>query len=165
MHLTRASFPLDRIPLILCLSLISGCDDFGLVPNPTPEPIAFESLPACRGFTISTAGADVIRADSVYQRYWRDYRGLSDGYGNKTPPPSIDFAEKMVLCVHYGTFYSGCSNYVEVVERVGRIGDTITVTVARLPDLGPCRMVVSPIQMVTIPQSSLKVVFAGEVPG
>jgi len=127
------------------------------------QPISFEPIHGCIGFEVPTAGTDVIRTDSVYQHYWDNYWAIQDGFGNKTPPPTVDFTQRMVLSVHYGS-RDGCFSNVDVIDRIEQVDNVIRVTLARLPYLGECYAVIYPIQMVSIPNSSLDVTFVGEVP-
>jgi hypothetical protein len=56
---------------------------------------------------------------------------------------------------------------VDVIREVRHKGETLSVDVGKLPDLGPCRMVVYPIDVVAVevpPSQALDVDFRGQVP-
>jgi hypothetical protein len=152
-----------RISVLLLFVSIWGCKESSFQSEAEAESIAFETISI--GFRIPTKGTAVIRSDSVWMAYWRDYWIIFDGYGRKTPPPTIDYSSQMVLAVFYGSGrYSGCTSHVDVIDKVQKIRDTITVTIKPLPYLGACDMGVSPIQMVVVVQSPLPVKFIGAVP-
>lgn len=92
------------------------------------------------------------------------YWNLFSGSGEKTPPPSVNFDEEMVIAVHWGEGYSGCSNKVSAIDSIVKTRGSVEVIVSELPDLGPCDMIVYPIQMVRVPKTDLSVRFLGAPP-
>jgi len=85
------------------------------------------------------------------------------------PVPTVDFNRQTVLGVFYGgSFHAGCRTRVDVIQEVRKEeGETLSVEVRKLPDLGPCRMVVHPIDVVTVdapPSQALDVDFKGKTP-
>ena len=96
----------------------------------------------------------------MWEQYWNHY----SGNGSKTPAPGIDFKNNMVIGIFWGANYSGCSNRVEVIKVIEKDDDKINLTIEDLPSLGPCDMIVAPLQMVSLPKSDLPVIFTGNVP-
>lgn len=143
----------------LMATLLVSCMDTGT----EPSKIVFRNVEGYEKFFVPGAGTAVIKDDSTWLRYWRDYWNVYSDTG-KVPPPTIDFNKAMVVAVFYGAKYGGCSNKVEVIKDVRLDKNYIRVQLGSLPFLGLCRRVVAPIQMVEIPKSTRQVVFAGNVP-
>lgn len=74
---------------------------------------------------------------------------------------SIDFDKSMVICIGWGMRFSGCFNEVETVKLIEMRADEIEVVLGPFPDLGPCEMIVYPIELIVIDQSDLPVRFSG----
>lgn len=148
--------------LLLYSALLPSCEDTGFMVT-LSTPVHFENVENYGSFTIPVAGTDVIRADSTWQRYWRDYWNNWTATG-KTPAPVIDFTREMVVAVFYGEKYSGCSNEVEVIQDILQSPASLTVRIGPLPALGYCDARIAPLQMVRIPASTLPVTFTGMVP-
>ena len=104
-------------------------------------------------------GTTVIRDQSRLESFAR-YPG-----GDLAPVPEVDFDRQLVVGVFYGgSLHGGCGGDVEVVEAVRSEGDALVVEVGPLPDLGPCRAIVYPAEMVVVDAKSWDVRFVGEVP-
>lgn len=144
---------------LLCLVLI-GCD----TAEEEPLLLSFETLDESQSFSVITAGTQVIRDEQAWTDLWELSWAIFNGQGEKTPPPSIDFANKMVIAVFWGGEYSGCSNGVEAIKQVRIINQQIEVEIGPLPDLGPCDAIVYPVHMILLDRSNLQVTFVGEVP-
>ncbi|HEX8386100.1 MAG TPA: hypothetical protein VF576_07950, partial [Rubricoccaceae bacterium] len=84
-----------------------------------------------------------------------------------TPPvPAVDFGGRMLVGVFWGP-QGGCATNatpVQVVEHVDRTGESLTVEVGPLGDLGVCRAVSWPVQIVEVPRVEGEVSFSGRVP-
>ena len=139
--------------LSLVALALAGCDAFSL-----DEPVPFERL-ALPTSAVFVNGTTVIRDQTRLESFAR-YQG-----GDLAPVPEVDFERQLVVGVFYGgSFHAGCSGDVEVVEAVRLEGDRLVVEIGPLPDLGPCRAVVYPAEMVVVDAESFDVRFAGEVP-
>ncbi len=146
----------------LTLILLGSCD----APSEKGTPFPFENIEEARNFHIPFAGTEVIQESTRLAYLWEHYWFSRNGQGEKTPLPYIDFEQKMVLAIFYGTGYSGCSNFVETIEAIIEISGNIEVRIGPLTneDLGACDAVIDPLQMVKIERSDLPVIFTGEIP-
>lgn len=144
--------------IFIFLLLLSGCDM-----STEPVDISYENVQGFESFAVPTAGTAIIKDETTWLRYWRDYWNLYNDSG-KTPPPIVDFNKDMVIAIFYGNKYSGCSKRVEVIKDIKQNRGLIKVHLGPLPFLGVCRAIVEPIQMVKIPKSNLEVTFTGNVP-
>jgi len=156
----------DIILFILILSVFS-CNKNKIKSERQPDKsnkIAFADVPQFENFYINKKGTLIVKSDEEWnnlgERYWNHY----SGNGSKTPAPGIDFKNIMVIGIFWGANYSGCSNRVEVIKAIEIDEDKIIVTIDDLPSLGPCDMIVTPLQMVSLPKSDIPVIFKGNVP-
>ena len=146
----------------LTLILLGSCDS----PMETGTPIPYENIEEATLFRVPTAGTEVIQDSARWMNLWEHNWHVYDGQGDKTPPPDIDFEQKMVIAVFYGSGYSGCENFVEAIETIIEISGKIEVRIGPLTrrDLGMCDAVINPLQMVEIERAGLPVIFEGDVP-
>ncbi|KPJ96559.1 MAG: hypothetical protein AMJ53_00270 [Gammaproteobacteria bacterium SG8_11] len=128
------------------------------------QQIEFADVEAAGSFDVPLKGTAIITNEAEWNEWWIKYWNLFSGSGQKTPPPAVDFEKKMVIAMHWGAGYSGCSNKVDAIERIQIINDSLNVVVKSLPFLGPCDMEVFPLQMVEIARSNLPVKFSGSFP-
>jgi hypothetical protein len=126
--------------------------------------IEFADIEAAGSYNVPLKGTSLIKSEAEWNEWWEKYWNRFSGSGEKTPPPAIDFEKRMVIIIHWGAGYSGCSNKVDVIERIQVMNDSLNVVVRDLPFLGPCDMEVYPLQMVEIARSNLPVRFTGSVP-
>lgn len=120
------------------------------------EPVAFENLREASNLRVRKSGTAVFKNAASWESFW---------HSSLPPILAIDFKKQILIAVFWGGEpHSGCGDYVEAVESVSREGDRIRVHVGRLPSLGPCRVVVYPLQIIRIDRSDLPVIFTGEVP-
>ncbi len=155
----------NTIVLFVIVILTVNCKKDATPIQPVTTPVDFQNVPNAGGFRIPTKGTSVIRTDSAWSACWNSFWSITDGQGNKTAPPAVDFSKNMVVAIFYGYgTYTGCHDTVDVIQAINTNGSTITVTIGTLPSLGDCRAFVGPIQMVTIPQSQATVQFTGEIP-
>lgn len=129
------------------------------------KPIDFRNIDEAGNYNVTQRGISIIKNQEEWMELWQKYWNRFSGTGEKTPPPAVDFENRIVIVVHWGQGYSGCSNGVDVIQRIERIEDSVNVVIGELPDLGPCDMDVYPIQMVEIPTTDLPVRFSGATPG
>lgn len=142
-----------RVALLLAALALAGCDAFE-----SSEPVAFArvALPAS---PMLVNGTTVIRDEYRLDAFTR----REDG--SRITVPDIDFDRQMVVGVFYGgSFHAGCRADVETIETVHVQGDALVVEVGPLPDLGPCRGVVYPAEMVVVDARADDVRFVGAVP-
>ena len=143
----------NAVALSLLALKLAGCDAFL-----ADEPVGFERL-ALPASAVFVNGTTVIRDQSRLESFARFQEG------DLAPVPDMDFERQLVVGVFYGgSFHAGCSGDAEVVEAVRSEGDRLVVEVGPLPDLGPCRGVVYPAEMVVVDATSSDVRFVGEVP-
>ena len=128
------------------------------------QSIDFENIAEARSFNVPQSGTTVIKSQKEWEVWWENYWNSYSEKKKKTPPPYIDFKNKMIIAVHWGEGFSGCSNLVNAIERIEKTEDSLMVVVGELPTLGPCDMLVYPLQIVKVPVMDLPVAFSGEVP-
>ena len=141
-------------PIVFLAALaLAGCDAF----EPS-EPVAFARI-ALPASPVLVDGTTVIRGDYQLDAFTR----REDG--NRVAVPDIDFERQMIVGVFYGgSFHAGCRADVETIETVRVQGDVLVVEVGPLPDLGPCRGIVYPAEMVVVDAQADEVQFVGAVP-
>lgn len=128
------------------------------------QQVDFVDINEARSFDVPESGTSVIKSETELTEWWQKYWNQFSGSGEKTSPPEVDFNKEMIIVIHWGRGYSGCSNKVNVIREINKSKDSLNVIVDNLPDLGPCDMEVSPIQMVKIPLMDLPVKFTGSIP-
>jgi hypothetical protein len=151
--------------LLICLVIfvLASCQH-DLV-NP-PIQVPYEDIEEANYFAIKERGTTVLTDHTAWMALWEQYWNVYSSPGQKTPPPEIDFDKYMVIAAFYGTGYSGCSNRVDVIEKIVQSRKRIEVRISSWSpgELGPCCMLVYPLQMVKVEKSNLPVVFVGDVP-
>lgn len=68
----------------------------------------------------------------------------------------------MVIGIFWGEGYSGCTNQANAIQRIERKNAKIVLTLGKVSDLGPCDMVVFPLQVVKVSKSDSEVIIQGE---
>ena len=145
--------------VVIMLGQISSCS------NPAEvTPLPFENFTEAEYFRVPHPATFVIRDDAAWNQLWENYWTRDDSLG-RTPPPTVDFEEDMIIALFWGCGYSGCHSWAEAIERIITRSGRIEVHVGPLPDLGNCDMIVCPIQVVRMRKSDVPVVFIGDVPG
>jgi hypothetical protein len=149
-------------PVIITL-MFASCQSDIIIPS---IPVPFVDIEEANNFAVKERGTAVLKNRTAWMALWEQYWNVYDGQGRKTPPPGIDFNKDMVIALFYGTGYSGCSNRVDVIEKIVRTRKRIEVRIRSLlpGELGPCCALVYPLQMVKVSKSNLPVVFMGDVP-
>ena len=143
---------------ILCLVLVSGCrlvgpDDGVDVPF---ETVRFEELT-----WVMEPRTEVVRSREEMDALWMELYPGRDG--GPAIPVDFDFSERMLAMIFWGRT-GGCSPYVEAVDRVTSGPGRIFVFVGPLPDLGLCRAIIFPVQVISLPQDERPVAFVGREP-
>jgi hypothetical protein len=145
--------------VLLFVVLLVGCDL--LASSDSGKPVSFSNLDRGEDLRVRISGTTVIRSRADWKTFWKKH-------GGKGPAPTVDFNHQTVLGVFYGgSLRGGCRSRVDVIREIGQEGETLSVDVGKLPDLGPCRMVVYPIDVVAVevpPSQALDVDFRGQVP-
>lgn len=140
--------------------LLAGCDMLG-----PGEPIAFSDVPEAERLRVQISGTTVLRGSWEWERFWQSHVNGYGPDGQPPRPPEIDFSRHMVVGVFWGgSIHGGCHNYARAIRRVEAVGDGLVVYVGPLPDLGQCRMIVHPIQVIVVPRVGGEVRFVGHLP-
>jgi len=146
--------------LILSVLLVSGCR---LVGPDGADDIPFETVRFDELAHVAEARTVVVRSRDEMDALWMElFPGRDGGPG---APGDFDFSYRMLAMIFWGHGpYGGCSPWVEAVDRVVSGPGRIAVFVGALPDLGPCRAIVTPVQVISLPQDDRRVVFIGREP-
>lgn len=160
---------LPRLVLIGLLGglLLGGCDVFHDEPTGPPgEPISYEWVKRGHGVRVYEAQTRVFRDSATWAQFWNKHVMVRDQNFELYPPPSIDFNRRIIIGVYWGYLYGGCrvTHRIEAIEGIYDAGDRIVVDVGPVPDLGPCRTMLLPTQVVSIPRPDKPVEFTGKVP-
>ena len=150
---------LSFLGFAVALLLAPGCDL--LDDDDELQPLPFENLAQVDCLGVVDPGTRVFRDEPAWKSFWLDHVTCTGDAGSPLPPPAVDFGSGMLLAVHWGAGYSGCSSAVEAIQRIDWRGDRIEVRVGPLPDLGDCLALVEPIQVVRCQRSELPVTFVG----
>ncbi|PAP78411.1 hypothetical protein BSZ37_19275 [Rubrivirga marina] len=144
---------MPNVVLLLAALAFAGCDVFE-----SSEPVAFTRI-ALPARPVLVNGTTVVRGDYQLSAFTRS---VNDSL---ISVPTIDFDRQTVLGVFYGgSFHAGCRGNVETIEGIRLAGDALIVEVGPLPDLGPCRAIVYPSDMVVVNARATSVRFVGAVP-
>lgn len=161
--LSRAALHL----LPIAIAGLAGCDT---IADGTPVPWA--PLDVEMKLSVGVSGTTLIRSEDQWQTFWRQHhRSIQDDDGRNlnATPPAVDFTRQVVVGVFYGgSPNAGCTDDADSIRRVSLEGRTLHVEVGPISDLGVCRMVVSPVQLVAVdvaPEAISRQRFTGEVPG
>lgn len=135
------------------------------------EVISFTDVPNYEHFELPDPGTFIVTSDSVWQKLITDYYRYRDSLNNPIDPPSVNFAQKMVIVVAYGgnCRYSGCTNKANTITKVGRVYENARLTryeveIAPIGNLGECTLCLHPLHMVTVDKFDGEVRFLGAVP-
>lgn len=152
--------------LLFAVLLFGGCDLLRDETGPSGEPISYEWVRRGHGVQVYEAQTRVFRDSAAWAQFWNEHVNLYDQNHAVYPPPSVDFDRRIIIGVYWGHFYAGCrvTYRIEAIKGIYDAGDRIVVDIGSVPDLGPCRAMVLPTQVVTIPRSGKPVEFTGEVP-
>ena len=148
--------PFCRFPYVLLFAvLLVGCDL--LSSSDSGKPVSFSHVERMENLRVRISGTTVIRSRSDWERFWKKHEG-------EVPVPTVNFDRQTVLGVFYGgSFHVGCRSRVDVIRDVRRDGETLSVDVGKLPDLGPCRGVRNVVAVDIAPSQALDVDFKGHV--
>ena len=141
----------------------AGCD------ATSDESLAYSDLQQDEYLRVQVTGTTVIRDSGSWQRFWSSHVSTTGLDGALIAAPTVNFERQTVVGVFYGgSPRAGCASTVDVVRSVTEEGGVVQVSLGPLPDLGPCRAVVYPVDIVVVdvaPSMALDVRFVGDVPG
>jgi len=132
-----------------------GCDT--VVPG---EDIPFEKVDGINTMQLSSqlSGTRVFRSAAEWEAFTEEH--------HIWPRPYVDFSSHILLGIFWGdTFYGGCHGHAEAIESIHEFGGKLFVEIGPMSDLGICRAIVFPRQIVQVARVDLDVQFIGEVPG
>jgi len=152
--------------LLAGLGILGGCDLFRDKSTASGEPVSYESVTRGHGVQVYEAQTRVFRDSLAWTQFWNEHVTLRDQNHELYPPPSVDFDRQIIIGVYWGYYYSGCrvTSRVDAINGIYDTGDRIVVSIGPVPDLGACRTMVLPTQVVSIPRSDKTVKFAGKIP-
>lgn len=141
-----------RLSILVSLIILAGCDFIA-----PAEPVSFTDVE--EAVTVRVSGTTVIHSESEWNAFWEQH-------GRSSSPPEVNFKQQMVVGVFWGgSFHAGCRSEVDAIESVRRDGNVLEVEVGPLPDLGPCRAVAYPFDLIIVNARARRVRFEGKVPG
>ncbi len=156
--------------IIGCLGIVAfllGCDaSQGLPSTSLGQAVPYEWVEKGHGVDVYEAQTRVFRDSTEWVQFWNEHVSLLDQNFRPIPPPSLDFGRRMIIAVYWGYYYTGCRviSRIEAIEGIYDAGDRIVVAIGSVPDLGLCRTMVYPTQVVSIPRVDKPVEFIGDVP-
>ena len=152
--------------LLAGLGILGGCDRFQDESGPSGEPVSYEWVTRGHGVDVYEAQTRVFRDSLAWAQFWNKHVMVRDENFELYPPPSIEFNRRIIIGVYWGYFYGGCrvTHRIKAIEDIHDAGDRIVVSIGPVPDLGVCRTMVLPTQVVTIPRPNKPVEFTGKVP-
>lgn len=109
---------------------------------------------------VEEPGGYVFTNRSDWISFWDEH--VSEFAGD-TEPPEFDFTNNNLAGIFWPVT-SGCFHEVEAIQSVENRPQYIAVKVGPLPDLGACRMIVYPYQLISLPDLNKPVHFTGQVP-
>jgi hypothetical protein len=160
----RINIPL--VGLVFVIFLFASCESTFTPFSNEVIPLSFENFEEARFINVTDAGTDVYRDNESWAALWYEYwKGVGEP-GEEPPILPVDFNKEMVIAVFYGTGYSGCTNWIEVIEEIVKRSGQIEVRIRSFSEqeLGPCDAPAYPLHMVKLEKSCFPVIFVGEVP-
>lgn len=155
-----------RLALIGLLGgfLLGGCDLLRGDSTPSGEPVTYDQVEKAGGLHVRNAQTRVFRDSAEWATFWNEHVSAFDENHDLISPPSVDFDRRKVVAVFWGCHYVGCRGSVNAINGIYEQDDQIRVDIGSLPDLGPCRAVQLPLQVVSIPDTERPIEFTGEIP-
>ena len=127
-------------------------------------PLIYTDLIAAEPLRVTIPSTRVFRDQASWDMFWQANVPLAG------VPPTVDFAQDMVVGVFWGAQGTGCFHYVGAIDsvrlRLDGVNTTgvIEVEIGPLPDLGVCAMNVVPLQVLVLENTITPVQFVGMVP-
>ena len=130
--------------------------------------VRYENRDDITSISVSEPGAHVFESVDEWKAFfWANYK---NPHGLRPQPlpllPRVDFKKKLLIGVFWGP-RSGCktnNNHVERIRYVERKGDRLIVDIGPIGDLGLCRAMSNPMQLIEVPSITEEVVFTGVDP-
>jgi hypothetical protein len=141
-----------------------GCDLFQNEDPDRGEPISYDPVEKAGGLHVRKAQTRVFRDSAEWATFWNDHISLFDENHQLYPPTPVNFDRRTVVAVFWGCLYVGCRDSVNAIDGIYDTGGRIEIDIGSLPDLGSCRAVQLPVQVVTIPRTEKPIEFTGKIP-
>lgn len=155
----KLQFILMVLPSILLLTSCKILGDAGR------ESVPFQHVMDSEFLKVQDSQTAVFKNKSAWTEFWNNHVTRVNSDGEKVSAPVIDFNKNMLIAVFWGNNgYSGCSSFVDAIESVSLKKGMISVNVGKLPDLGSCLMMVSPLQVIEVEKREQPVTFHGQIP-
>ena len=115
---------------------------------------------------VTLPGTYVFNDSTEFLLFWDMNCHSFDSYGNKFPPPDIDFQDTTLIGVFWGDScrYSGPTNFGDAIDSLYLFRDTLFVNIGdlKIPDFfGGC---VLPSHLILIEKITVPVKFIGNIP-
>lgn len=151
---------------IASLALIVVC--IGVQTSAGQEFVRYENRADIGSVRVTEPGAYVFRSIDEWEAFfWDNYKNPNGLRPQPLPPlPAIDFQKKLLIGVFWGP-RSGCRGNAFAAERIRYVeskGDRLIVDIGPIGDLGLCRRISFPMQLIEIPRIAEEVVFTGVDP-
>ncbi len=143
-----------RLFVVALLMVISGCS---AITKKTGS-VEYATIVESGWVRKSEPGTLVLRTQKEWQEFWAPF------VVNEEDIPYLDFESSVAAAIFWGAGFSGCQSRVEAVDRVELRSDSLIVHIGELPSLGPCKALVTPIQIIRINHPDNPIVFTGQVP-
>lgn len=154
----RLPLALAAFALACTLPACDAADDGALV--------SFVPVENASALRVESSGTTVFTDAAAWAAFWRAHVNAWDGAGVPLPVPEVDFARRTVVAVFWGgELHTGCTSDVDVFRDVREEDGALRVRVTALPDLGVCRAIVHPLQVIAVERAGQRVRFEGRVPG
>lgn len=149
---------------LLAVVLLAALGILGCDASSAGDAVPFSKVEEAERLTVRISGTTVLRTADEWAEFWKRHETTIPARS----APAVDFERQTVIGVFYGgSLYSGCHSQVEVIQEVEQVGRWLEVSVSALPDLGVCRAIVHPLDIVVVdipPAQALDVRFKGQVP-
>ena len=129
------------------------------------ETLLFQDITEAASLKVYDAQTAVFESEDSWEDFWEENVPGIGSADKRPPPPAVNFDENILIAVFWGgNGYGGCTSYAKAIQKVKSSNAMVSVHVGKLPDLGPCRMIVHPLQVIKVESTGLAVVFKGHVP-
>lgn len=143
---------------------LMGCDLFQNEDPDRGEPVSYDQVEKASGLHVRKAQTRVFRDSADWATFWNEHISLFDENHQLYPPTPVNFNRRIVVAVFWGCHYVGCRDSVNAIDGIYEVDDQVKVRIGSLPDLGPCRAIQLPVQVVTIPRTEKPIEFISKVP-
>lgn len=153
---------MKMVPFLVALLIgVPGCGGDSVE---RPAPGLPNRLQEAELLRVEEPTARVFRSQAEWTAFWDKYVNAFSGPG-PIPAPEVDFERDMLIGVFAGNRgLSGCSNLAHLITHAEVNQGIFRVEVVRPSGLGPCAMIVYPLDVMIVPQFDGRVEFVGFVP-